>query len=135
LLVPGRYSTRVLRLFQESNLFLSIAERPCDVTIHHRDIVPEHAAIVVGVPKQLRRGEKVAYRAAGNGKSGMIIGEAKDDNEQFEFTIEPFVTTGFLLSIRYSGDCHHNVTVERRCQDGEFSENSGRSWSRPQPEQ
>jgi hypothetical protein len=40
----------------------------------------------------------------------MIIGEAKDDKELFEFTIEPFVTTGFLLSIRYSGDCHHNVT-------------------------
>jgi hypothetical protein len=43
-------------------------------------------------------------------KSGMITGQAKDDKELFEFTIEPFVTTGFLLSIRYSGDCHHNIT-------------------------
>jgi hypothetical protein len=40
----------------------------------------------------------------------MITGEAKDDRELFEFTIEPFVTTGYLLSIRYSGDCHHNIT-------------------------
>jgi hypothetical protein len=92
--VPGCYSIRVFRLCQESNLFLSIAERPCDVTMHHSDIAPEHAAIVVGVPKQLRRGEKFAYRTAGNGKSGMIIGEAKDDKELFEFTIESLVTTG-----------------------------------------
>jgi hypothetical protein len=28
----------------------------------------------------------------------------------FEFTIEPFVGGGFLLDIRYSGDCHHNIT-------------------------
>ena len=40
----------------------------------------------------------------------MIKGEAKDDRELFEFTIEPFVTTGYLLTIRYSGDGHHNIT-------------------------
>jgi hypothetical protein len=40
----------------------------------------------------------------------VIKGEAKDDREPFEFTIAPFVTTGFMLTIRYSGDCHHNIT-------------------------
>jgi len=44
------------------------------------------------------------------GWAAVIKGEAKDDRELFEFTIEPFVTTGFMLTIRYSGDCHHNVT-------------------------
>jgi hypothetical protein len=40
----------------------------------------------------------------------MIKGEASDDRELFQFTIEPFVSGGFLLSIRYTGDCHHNIT-------------------------
>ena len=40
----------------------------------------------------------------------MIKGEARGDKELFEFSIEPFVCGGFMLSIRYSGDCHHNVT-------------------------
>ena len=40
----------------------------------------------------------------------MITGEAKDDRELFQFTIEPFVTTGFLLTIRFSGDGRSNVT-------------------------
>jgi hypothetical protein len=40
----------------------------------------------------------------------MIKGAAKDDRELFEFTIKPFVTTGYLLTIRYSGGCHHNIT-------------------------
>jgi hypothetical protein len=40
----------------------------------------------------------------------VIKGEAKDEKELFEFAIEPFVSGGFLLSIRYSGDCHHNIT-------------------------
>lgn len=40
----------------------------------------------------------------------MVTGKAKDDRELFEFTIEPFVSGGFMLSIRYSGDCHHNIT-------------------------
>lgn len=40
----------------------------------------------------------------------MIKGEARDDRELFEFTIEPFVTTGFLLTIRYSGDGRENIT-------------------------
>lgn len=39
----------------------------------------------------------------------MIKGEAKDDRELFEFAIEPFVTTGFLLTIRYTGDGEHNI--------------------------
>jgi hypothetical protein len=56
-----------------------------------------------------RSGRLAGSRREG-GKSGMITGQAKDDKELFEFTIKPFVTTGFLLSIRYSGDCHHNVT-------------------------
>jgi hypothetical protein len=37
-------------------------------------------------------------------------GRAQDSRELFEFTIEPFVTGGFMLSIKYSGDCHHNIT-------------------------
>ena len=40
----------------------------------------------------------------------MIKGEAKDDKEVFEFSIEPFVSGGFKLSIRYSGDGDRNVT-------------------------
>ena len=40
----------------------------------------------------------------------MIVGEARNDHERFEFTIEPFVTTGYLLTIRYSGDGDHNIT-------------------------
>ena len=40
----------------------------------------------------------------------MIKGQAADDRERFEFTVEPFVTGGFMLSIRYSGDGAHNVT-------------------------
>jgi hypothetical protein len=40
----------------------------------------------------------------------VITGEANDAKERFEFTIEPFVSGGFMLSIRYSGDCHHNIT-------------------------
>jgi hypothetical protein len=40
----------------------------------------------------------------------MIIGEAQDHRERFEFNIEPFVTSGFLLTIRYSGDGDSNIT-------------------------
>jgi hypothetical protein len=39
-----------------------------------------------------------------------VRGKASDDRESFEFTVEPFVTGGFLLFIRYSGDVDHNVT-------------------------
>jgi hypothetical protein len=39
-----------------------------------------------------------------------ITGRAKDDREVFEFTIEPFVSGGFLLTIRFSGDGRSNVT-------------------------
>lgn len=40
----------------------------------------------------------------------MIIGEASDDREQFHFTIQPFVMSGFRLDIRYSGDGNRNIT-------------------------
>jgi hypothetical protein len=40
----------------------------------------------------------------------VITGEAKDERELFQFTIEPFVTKGFMLSIRFSGDGRQNVT-------------------------
>ena len=39
-----------------------------------------------------------------------ITGEAKDERERFQFTIEPCVASGFLLHIRYSGDGSHNIT-------------------------
>jgi hypothetical protein len=39
----------------------------------------------------------------------MITGQARGDREQFEFSIEPSVTAGFLLTIRYSGDGEHGV--------------------------
>ena len=44
------------------------------------------------------------------GKGSVIKGEAKDDKELFEFSIEPLVSGGFELSIQYSGDCHRNIT-------------------------
>lgn len=40
----------------------------------------------------------------------VAAGEARDEKELFEFTVEPFVTGSYLLSIRYSGDCCQNVT-------------------------
>lgn len=40
----------------------------------------------------------------------MARGEASDFREKLEFTIEPFVTGGFLLSVRYGGDGGSNVT-------------------------
>jgi hypothetical protein len=39
-----------------------------------------------------------------------ITGKANDDREVFEFTVEPFVSGGFLLSIQSSGDGRSNVT-------------------------
>jgi hypothetical protein len=39
-----------------------------------------------------------------------VRGKASDHSELFEFTIEPFVGGGYRLDIRYSGDCHHNIT-------------------------
>jgi hypothetical protein len=44
------------------------------------------------------------------GNRVLITGEAKDEKELFEFKIEPFVTSGFLLSIRYSGDRRDGLT-------------------------
>ena len=43
-------------------------------------------------------------------KNRMMKGEAKDDQESFEFTIEPAVKTGYLLTIQYSGDRAHGIT-------------------------
>ena len=40
----------------------------------------------------------------------MIKGRAADHHEAFEFTVEPFVTEGFMLSIRYCGDGESNIT-------------------------
>ena len=37
----------------------------------------------------------------------MATGVARDEKEVFEFTIEPFVSGGYMLSIRYHGDCCH----------------------------
>ena len=39
-----------------------------------------------------------------------IKGVAQGNRETFEFTIGPFVAGGYRLDIKYSGDCHHNVT-------------------------
>ena len=40
-----------------------------------------------------------------SGRNLIATGEANDEKEVFEFTVEPFVSGGFLLSIRYHGDC------------------------------
>jgi hypothetical protein len=40
----------------------------------------------------------------------MIIGEASDETELLEFTIEPFVTSGYLLTIRYRSNRAQNIT-------------------------
>ncbi|HEX7286197.1 MAG TPA: hypothetical protein VF532_08450 [Candidatus Angelobacter sp.] len=39
-----------------------------------------------------------------------VKGTAQDDRETFEFTIEPFVSGGFLFYIRFRGDGRSNVT-------------------------
>ena len=41
----------------------------------------------------------------------MTKGQTRDDRELFQFTIEPFVTAGFLLKIRFSGDIRESITV------------------------
>ena len=43
----------------------------------------------------------------------MKTSEAKDQMELFQFTIEPFVADGFLLTIKNSGDCHHKIRSAR----------------------
>ena len=45
----------------------------------------------------------------------MIKGQASDDREIFEFTIEPFVSGGFGLDIRYTGDGRGNITGAGIC--------------------
>jgi hypothetical protein len=40
----------------------------------------------------------------------VIKGQASDDRETFEFTIESFVSGGFRLDIRYRGDGRSNIT-------------------------
>lgn len=39
-----------------------------------------------------------------------LKGRASDTREAFEFTVEDFVSGGFLLTIRFSGDGRSNVT-------------------------
>jgi hypothetical protein len=39
-----------------------------------------------------------------------ITGKAKDHRESFEFAIQPFVSGGFLLTIRFGGDGRSNTT-------------------------
>lgn len=43
-------------------------------------------------------------------RKSVATGEASEEKEVFEFTVEPFVSGGYLLSIRYHGDCCQNVT-------------------------
>ena len=40
----------------------------------------------------------------------LATGKAHDDRETMVFTVEPFVSGGYLLSIRYSGDGTANIT-------------------------
>jgi hypothetical protein len=40
----------------------------------------------------------------------IVTGRAQDNREAFVFTVEPFVSGGFLLNIRYAGDGATNVT-------------------------
>ncbi len=40
----------------------------------------------------------------------MVRGQAHDDRELFEFTIEPFVSGGYMLSIKFSSDGRTNIT-------------------------
>jgi hypothetical protein len=40
----------------------------------------------------------------------VVKGEANDEKEKFEFSIEPFVAGGFMLSTRFSGDDRQNIT-------------------------
>ena len=39
-----------------------------------------------------------------------VKGVAQGNRETFEFTVDSFVSGGYRLDIKYSGDCHHNVT-------------------------
>src|SRR5260221_14662426 len=66
----------------------------------------------------------------------IVTGKAQDDRETFVFTVEPFVSGGVLLSIRYAGDGEANVTgaggwpcVEKATQISE------EAAGRPLPEQ
>jgi hypothetical protein len=45
-----------------------------------------------------------------NGKNLQVRGKAFDDSETFDFSIEPFVTGGFRLDIKYFGGDRHNIT-------------------------
>jgi hypothetical protein len=40
----------------------------------------------------------------------VVKGEANDEKEKFEVSIEPFIAGGFMLSIRFSGDGRQNTT-------------------------
>lgn len=52
---------------------------------------------------------RINYSAFGMSRA-IVTGNAQDDREAFVFTIETFVSGGFLLSIRYAGDGKASVT-------------------------
>jgi hypothetical protein len=41
----------------------------------------------------------------------LVTGTARDDREAFVFTLEPFVSGGFLLKIQFGGDGRTGVTA------------------------
>jgi hypothetical protein len=58
------------------------------------------------VPKIRRSG-----KAETNMNTGVILrGQAADSKETLAFSIERFISGGFLLGIQYSGDCHEGLT-------------------------
>ena len=68
-----------------------------------------HAAKAGGMPDTEPDGW-LYPRSFGYRGGNVITGQASDDRERFEFTIEPFVSGGFVLGIRYSGDRISNIT-------------------------
>jgi hypothetical protein len=43
-------------------------------------------------------------------RNAVATGEARDETEVFEFTVAPYITGGYLLSIRFHGDSRQNIT-------------------------
>jgi hypothetical protein len=79
--------------------------------------IEEMCALLPKAPSAAKRMEKsLILKALGEKVSLgimprqiLVTGSARDSSELFEFTIERFVAGGFTLSIKYSGDCHHNI--------------------------